>query len=215
LQAKSGKPLGRYFPEVVALLRGLAPDTFVVDGELLVQSAGRFSFEALQMRLHPSESRIRRLAAGTPATLTLFDMLVAPTGADLRSAPLVERRGALERFAASLRASPALSITPGTADRALGRRPSRAGLRINIIAGKSSTVCPTPRGTDERQTPPNTRKSIARAGFERGPGGSGTDPATPRGVPVCPSDDARGLSWPTWAKAAFPDATTPHETFDI
>lgn len=121
LQAKSGKPLGRYFPEVVALLRGLGPDTFVVDGELLVQNAGRYSFEALQMRLHPSESRIRRLAGETPASLTLFDMLVAPTGADLRSSPLVDRRGSLERFVASLPESPALSLTPGTADRALAQ----------------------------------------------------------------------------------------------
>jgi hypothetical protein len=67
LQAKSGKPLGRYFPEIVALLRSLRPDRFIIDGELLVQAEGRFSFEALQMRLHPSETRIRRLAAETPA----------------------------------------------------------------------------------------------------------------------------------------------------
>jgi len=61
LRAKSGKPLGRYFPEVVSLLRGLAADRFVVDGELVIETQGRLSFDALQARLHPAESRIRRL----------------------------------------------------------------------------------------------------------------------------------------------------------
>ena len=116
LQAKSGKPLARYFPEVVEILRSLKPDRFVVDGELLVQSGDRFSFEALQMRLHPSESRIRRLAGETPASLTLFDMLLDPSGKDLRPLPLAERRKALERFAATA-ADERMSITPGTADR--------------------------------------------------------------------------------------------------
>jgi ATP-dependent DNA ligase len=68
LQAKSGKPLGRYFPEVVDVLRELTADPFILDGELLVQCGGRFSFEALQMRLHPSETRIQRLASETPAS---------------------------------------------------------------------------------------------------------------------------------------------------
>jgi ATP-dependent DNA ligase len=54
LQAKSGKPLGRYFPEVIAFLRELKITPFVLDGELLIVSDGRFSFDALQMRLHPA-----------------------------------------------------------------------------------------------------------------------------------------------------------------
>jgi ATP-dependent DNA ligase len=77
LQAKSGKPLTRYFPEVAAQLAGLPETTFAIDGELLIAQDGGFSFEALQMRLHPAESRIRRLAAETPATFALFDMLQA------------------------------------------------------------------------------------------------------------------------------------------
>jgi len=121
LQAKSGKPLGRYFPEIVEVLRDLTPDPFVIDGELLVRAGGRLSFEALQMRLHPSESRIRRLAGEAPAVLTLFDMLQAPSGDDLRTRPLAERRQALQAFVASLGDVPALCVTPGTADLALAQ----------------------------------------------------------------------------------------------
>src|SRR5437588_13072502 len=52
LRAKSGKPLGRYFPEVVAMLRGLAVERFVLDGELVIEQRGVLAFDALQMRLH-------------------------------------------------------------------------------------------------------------------------------------------------------------------
>jgi ATP-dependent DNA ligase len=121
LQAKSGKPLGRYFPEVVEMLRGLGPRRFVVDGELLVQAGQRFSFEALQMRLHPSPTRIRRLASETPANLTLFDMLLSPTKVDLRRRPLSDRHAALAAFAAAFPAKGPLSVTPGTDDRTLAQ----------------------------------------------------------------------------------------------
>jgi len=134
LEAKSGKPLGRYFPEVVEQLRGLAPDPFAVDGELLVQSGGRFSFEALQMRLHPSETRIRRLAGETPASLALFDMLLAPDGADLRTLVLSERRRALENFISALPRTPALSLTPGTAERALAQTWIDEGKLEGVVA---------------------------------------------------------------------------------
>ena len=67
LRAKSGKPLGRYFPEMAAVLRGLPPSRFVLDGELAIPVGETFSFDALQMRLHPAESRIKKLAAETPA----------------------------------------------------------------------------------------------------------------------------------------------------
>lgn len=115
LQAKSGKPLTRYFPEVVANLEAIPAWPFVLDGELLVEDRGRFSFEALQMRLHPAESRIRRLAAESPATFALFDMLLTPSGDDLRSAPFQARRQALEAFHAD-HGAPRLTLTPGTAD---------------------------------------------------------------------------------------------------
>ena len=88
LRAKSGKPLGRYFPEVVAMLAALAAERFVLDGELVIEIDGRLAFDALQMRLHPAESRIRKLSIETPARLVVFDMLAAPDGSIIdRSAP--------------------------------------------------------------------------------------------------------------------------------
>jgi ATP-dependent DNA ligase len=75
LRAKSGKPLGRYFPEVVAFFRALDAPRFVLDGELMVELGDSNAFNTLQLRLHPAESRIRKLAADTPAHLTAFDML--------------------------------------------------------------------------------------------------------------------------------------------
>ena len=78
LRAKSGKPLGRYFPELVSILRALKPARFVVDGEIVIETGGELSFEALQMRLYPAESRIRKLSLESPAKLVLFDMLANP-----------------------------------------------------------------------------------------------------------------------------------------
>jgi ATP-dependent DNA ligase len=97
LRAKSGKPLGRYFPEMVAALRDIKAKDFVVDGELVIKIDGSLSFDALQMRLHPAESRIRKLSIATPAKLILFDMLATATGSLLHE-PLSARRAALEVF---------------------------------------------------------------------------------------------------------------------
>ncbi len=133
LQAKSGKPLTRYFPEVVARLADLAEDGFAIDGELLIATDGAYSFEALQMRLHPAESRIRRLAAEIPAVLEVFDMLQAPNGADLRDAPLMERRAALARFMAR-HDEPVLRLTKGTEDRTLAQSWLDAGELEGVIA---------------------------------------------------------------------------------
>jgi len=116
LIAKSGKLLTRYFPEMVDILRGTRPETFILDGELLVASGGRFSFDTLQMRLHPAATRIRRLSEETPAVLTCFDLLLSPEGKDLRIEPLRERRRLLEAMIEAL-AEPSLTVTPGTADR--------------------------------------------------------------------------------------------------
>jgi ATP-dependent DNA ligase len=117
LRAKSGKPLGRYFPEVVALLHDLDVSQFVVDGELVMELDGRLAFDVLQTRLHPAESRIRKLAAATPAKLVLFDMLVAPDGKILIDAPLSERRQALEAFMRGAAVPRKLVLSRVTADR--------------------------------------------------------------------------------------------------
>jgi ATP-dependent DNA ligase len=98
MRAKSGKPLGRYFPEVVALLAGLSAERFVADGELVIEVAGQVSFDALQMRLHPAQTRIEKLARETPARLVLFDLLIAPDGRRVMDTALTTRRAALEAF---------------------------------------------------------------------------------------------------------------------
>ena len=81
-------------------------------------SGDRFSFDALQMRLHPAATPIRRLSEETPAVLTCFDLLLSPDGRDLRAEPLQERRRLLEALIEAL-AEPTLTVTPGTADRPL------------------------------------------------------------------------------------------------
>jgi len=118
LRAKSGKSLGRFFPEIAERLCAVEARRFVVDGELVIETGGRLSFEALQMRLHPAESRIRRLSAETPAHLIVFDLLLAPDGTRLIDAPLTRRRAALEGFAAVS----GLAISPATAERAVAER---------------------------------------------------------------------------------------------
>lgn len=121
LSAKSGKPLARYFPEVAALLRALPLDPFVLDGELVVPLGGRLSFDALQQRLHPAESRVRRLAAETPASLVLFDCLSLPGAPGVAAEPLSQRRAVLERLYRDLpapaEAGPRLRLSPATRDR--------------------------------------------------------------------------------------------------
>jgi ATP-dependent DNA ligase len=116
LRAKSGKPLGRYFPEMIVALAAAPASRFVLDGELAIEIDGHFSFDALQMRLHPAESRVRRLAAETPATLIAFDLLVGPDGVALLDQPLRRRRAALEELVANFGNSPRLLLSPMTRD---------------------------------------------------------------------------------------------------
>jgi ATP-dependent DNA ligase len=95
--SKSGKTLARYFPEIVALIASVDRERFVLDGELILPVGDILSFDALQARLHPAESRIRKLSLETPAQLMLFDCL-GIDGEDLRPQPLAARRHVLERF---------------------------------------------------------------------------------------------------------------------
>jgi ATP-dependent DNA ligase len=122
IRAKSGKPLGRFFPEIVALLAELPVERFVIDGELVVELGGHLSFDALQMRLHPAESRIRKLAAATPARLELFDILEGPDGTLLLDRPLTERRAVLEAFGERLARPGRLAVSPCTRDVAQAER---------------------------------------------------------------------------------------------
>ena len=115
LLAKSGKSLARFFPEVVERLQRIEAETFGLDGELLARDGDRFAFEVLQQRLHPAESRIRKLSVETPAAFALFDMLVDVDGADLRAEPHRERHGRLEAFVERF-GGPRLTLSPGVAD---------------------------------------------------------------------------------------------------
>ena len=120
LMSKSGKPLGRYFPEIVAALLGLQQRRFVLDGELVLPVGEVLSFEALQLRLHPAASRIEKLSRETPAQLILFDCL--QLGAkDLAGRPLTQRREALEAFMAKA-ATPHLLLSPSTTERRVAER---------------------------------------------------------------------------------------------
>ncbi len=116
LFAKSGKPLGRYFPDMVELLAALPSGDFVLDGELTIPVDGRLSFDALQMRLHPAASRVQKLAAEHPAVYMLFDLLLAPGDKPLATLPLSERRHELERFFGTIE-RPGLRLSPMTTDR--------------------------------------------------------------------------------------------------
>ena len=117
LRAKSGKPLARYFPEVVAMLRRLPQAAFVLDGELAVPIGDTLSFDALQMRIHPAETRIKKLAKETRALLILFDMLLDAKGKSLIEAPLSKRRTALEAFYERVGETKELKLSPFTRDR--------------------------------------------------------------------------------------------------
>ena len=115
LTSKSGKPLGRYFPDVVEMVGRLKERRFLLDGELIIPVGDALDFEALQLRLHPAESRVRKLAAEHPAELMLFDLLDVG-GNDLTAEPLSARRSALEKFFAKNETA-GLHLSPVTHDR--------------------------------------------------------------------------------------------------
>ena len=111
LQSKAGKPLTRYFPDVVAAVAAVKATRFVLDGEIVVPRDGVFSFDDLLQRIHPAASRIAKLATATPALLIVFDLL-DEGGTSLLGLPLSVRRPKLEDFAsknfrAGVRLSPA------------------------------------------------------------------------------------------------------------
>jgi ATP-dependent DNA ligase len=115
LRAKSGKSLSRYFPEIVDALAKLKAKRFVLDGELVVPAKKLFSFDALQMRLHPAESRVRKLSVETPATYLLFDILLDPKKKRI-GAPLSLRRRTLQNFYRKYMKKPRFDLSPATTD---------------------------------------------------------------------------------------------------
>ena len=120
LISKSGKPLARYFPDIVEKIAALKSKRFLIDGELVIPAGDALSFEALQLRLHPAESRVRKLAAATPAEFILFDILELD-GRRLADERQIERRAALEHF---FKSNPAegIRLSPATTDCATALR---------------------------------------------------------------------------------------------
>jgi ATP-dependent DNA ligase len=123
LQSKAGQPLARYFPELVEMLLSLTPKKFVLDGEIVVPVDGNLSFDELLQRIHPAESRIRKLSKEHPATLIVFDILVDEHGALLSGEPLQNRREKLEEFASRhFKDHRGIGLSPATRDLAEARR---------------------------------------------------------------------------------------------
>jgi ATP-dependent DNA ligase len=116
LQSRDLKPLGRYFPELVVALRAGLPDRCVLDGEIVIATAGRLDFDALLLRIHPAASRVQLLADQSPSSFVAWDLL-ALADRDLRAEQQGERRALLERALAGVR--PPIHVTPATTDRAV------------------------------------------------------------------------------------------------
>jgi ATP-dependent DNA ligase len=113
IQSRDEKPLDRYFPELLAPLKKQLPRRCVLDGEVVVAKDGALDFDALQLRIHPAESRIKLLSNEIPASIVFFDLL-ADGKNDLRNEPFEKRRARLESLLASLEAP--LHLTPATTD---------------------------------------------------------------------------------------------------
>ena len=116
LQSKSGQPLERYFPELVAALLAIKAQRFVLDGEIVVPVNGMLSFDDLLQRVHPAESRIKRLAEETPAVFIVFDLLVNDRGTSLVSRALAKRRLLTEGFAKRFLVGSQVRLSPATTD---------------------------------------------------------------------------------------------------
>ncbi|MFX4292859.1 ATP-dependent DNA ligase [Streptomyces bohaiensis] len=117
--SRTGKSLGRYFPELLPALRDNLPNRCVTDGEIVVARDGHLDFDALQERIHPAESRVRRLAAEIPASYICFDLL-ALDRTSLLAEPFRERRALLTE--ALREAAPPVHLAPATDDRRLAQR---------------------------------------------------------------------------------------------
>ncbi|MGW2640576.1 ATP-dependent DNA ligase [Streptomyces sp. NPDC001348] len=119
LGSRTGKPLTRYFPELVAAVRERVPGRCVLDGEIVIARQGRLDFDALTERIHPADSRVRMLAEKTPASLVAFDLL-ALESESLMDAPLTDRRALLVRALAGVTAP--VHLAPATTDIEVARQ---------------------------------------------------------------------------------------------
>ncbi len=114
IQSRDEKPLNRYFPELIESLKAQLPERCVLDGEIVIAGKEGLEFETLQMRLHPAESRVKKLSVEIPASIVFFDLL-SEGDRDLCNVPFGERRKRLESMLSG--AEPPLHLTPATRDR--------------------------------------------------------------------------------------------------
>jgi len=115
LQSKSGQSLTRYFPELVTAIASLKAQRFVLDSEIVVPRGSGFSFDDLLQRIHPAESRVKRLANETPAMLIVFDFLAGDDGKSCVNLSLADRRKLLEAFVRKyLRGQKTIRLSPTT-----------------------------------------------------------------------------------------------------
>ncbi|WP_437014517.1 ATP-dependent DNA ligase [Streptomyces sp. enrichment culture] len=139
LGSRTGKPLTRYFPELVAAVRERLPQRCVVDGEIVIAREGHLDFDALTERIHPADSRVRMLAERTPASLVVFDVL-ALGDESLMHTPLTERRQRLTAELAGVRAP--VHLAPATTDIEVARRwfEEYEGAGLDGVIAKPLTV---------------------------------------------------------------------------
>ena len=104
LWSRNGRPLLRYFPELRPLGDTLPPDS-ALDGEIVISKKGKLDFDSMQLRLHPAESRVNKLAAEIPAQLIVFDVLLW-NGEPVHELPLADRRRFLEKKVKGFQLSP-------------------------------------------------------------------------------------------------------------
>ncbi len=110
LWSRNGRPLLRYFPELATIGEGMPPDS-ALDGEIVIETEGALDFDKLQMRLHPAESRVKRLSGEIPASFVAFDVLLWD-GEPVWKEPLSERRRRVEALS--------FDVSPASADPAQG-----------------------------------------------------------------------------------------------
>jgi ATP-dependent DNA ligase len=129
LQSRDSRPMNRYFPELVDPLKAALPERCVLDGEVVIVGENGLDFEALLLRIHPAESRVKMLAEQSPASFVAWDVL-AIGDEDIRQVPLEQRRERLEKVLGKAR--PPVHLSPATRDRSLAenwfRRFEGAGL---------------------------------------------------------------------------------------
>ncbi|MFD5233395.1 ATP-dependent DNA ligase [Streptomyces qaidamensis] len=139
LGSRTGKPLTRYFPELVTAVRERLPERCVVDGEIVIAREGHLDFDALTERIHPADSRVRTLADRTPASLVVFDLL-ALGEESLMDVPLTERRERLAGALSGVRAP--VHLAPATTDIEVARQwfEEYEGAGLDGVIAKPLTV---------------------------------------------------------------------------